>query len=99
MSGGTERKYALTKVASGDYLLPSNDGKSLWRIRVYTEGPSSGLEDWPADRDVWGVWKWTEMVCPGSYADTENESEWDFWEGLYETRKSAINAALKAGGA
>ena len=34
------RKYALTKIDPGDYLLPSNDATVLYRIRKYTDGPS-----------------------------------------------------------
>lgn len=42
----TERKYAMTRIATGDYLLPSNDARTIWRIERYTDGPSLGL-DWP----------------------------------------------------
>lgn len=38
MSTGTvERVYQLTKVSSGDWLLPSNDGNTVWRICQYLE--------------------------------------------------------------
>lgn len=87
-----ERKYVLTKVAVGDYLLPSNDGKTIWRIHRYTEGPTTGL-DWPRDRDVWGVWRWPG----GSGRPPELDLRWDhwqFWEGLHATRAEAVNAAL-----
>lgn len=92
---GIERKYALTKIAAGDYLLPSNDGRTLWRIRLYTEGPSSGIEDWDHDRDVWGIWRWTDKIKPGSFVDVEDWSRWEFYEGMYEKRSEAIDGALK----
>jgi len=43
----TARKYVMTRIDKGDYLLPSNDGETLWRIRQYMDGPSWGLLDWP----------------------------------------------------
>lgn len=91
-----ERKYALTKIAAGDYLLPSNDGKKLWRIAVYEDGPSHGL-DTPRDRSYWGVWRWTGDVGEGSYVDTTDWSQWDLWCQSHDTRAAAINAALKEG--
>lgn len=87
-----ERKYALTKIKRGDYLLPSNDGKTIWRLCTYEDGVEQGL-----DHDlgtVWGVWKWE-----GS-GDTIDPQDWDRW-GMYEsslaTRAEAIEAALKMG--
>lgn len=93
-----ERKYALTKIAAGDYLLPSNDGKTMWRITTYTEGPSSGIDAWPRDKQVWGIWKWMGPVGLGSAVDTEDWSRWDFFDGLNDTRQAAIDAALKLKG-
>jgi hypothetical protein len=90
------RKYALTKIAVGDYLLPSNSGKTIWRIRRYEDGPSHGLEDWPRDRKVWGIWRWDKPTGVGSL-DTGDWSRWEFYEGLLDTRADAIEAALKAG--
>jgi hypothetical protein len=87
----TERKYALTRIKAGDYLLLSNDGKKLWRIRKIIEGPSSGL-DWPADREVWGLWEWTGDL---DKIDIEDWNLWNFYEGMHETRRAAIDSALK----
>ena len=92
----SERKYTLTKIAPGDYVFPSNDGQTIWRIALYTEGPSTGL-DWSRDRDVWGVWRWCERVQQGGYIDTTDWNRWEFCEGLYETRSDAIDAALRLG--
>jgi hypothetical protein len=97
MSATTEirRKYALTKIACGDYLLPSNDGQTIWRLCTYEDGPSHGLEEWPRDVTLWGVWKWTgagDAVDPGDWG------QWDMWEGTLQTRAEAIHAALKMRG-
>jgi hypothetical protein len=50
-----ERRYALRKIAAGDYLLLSNDRQTLWRLNRYQDGPSYGLEDMPRDRWFWRV--------------------------------------------
>lgn len=90
----TERRYAMQRVAAGDYLLPSNGGRVLWRIRRYTDGPSAGLEI-PRDRDFWGVWRWDGEIVPGAALDLDDWSRWDFWEGSHDTRADAVDAALR----
>lgn len=93
---GTHRKFMLTKIAAGDWLLPGNDGKTLWRIRLYEDGPTHGMEI-PVDRDFWGIWKWTGR--PGEdYVDPTSIDHWDFFEGLYDTRREAVNTALRLTG-
>ncbi len=90
-----ERKYALTKIATGDYLLPSNDAANIYRISSYTDGPSMGLEDWPRDRTVWILRRWTGEVGPGCFVDTSADSErWEEVETCIPTRREAINTAL-----
>lgn len=92
-----QRKFVLTKLAAGDYLLPSNGGKTLWRINLYVEGPSTGIDEWERDRDVWGLWHWDKAVVPGSFVDTEDWSRWHFHSGPHMKRAEAIEEALKAG--
>jgi hypothetical protein len=89
-------KYALTKVGAGDYLLPSNDAQNIWRIHRYTDGPSNGL-DLPRDRELWGVWRWTGRVGPGTYVDTGSWDRWELRSDTYDTRRDAITAALVDG--
>lgn len=76
-----ERRYALTKIAPGDYLLPSNDGGTLWRIRRY-------------DRGRWSLWQWLGLIAPGERPDPDNESEWELSAGGLPTREAAIREAL-----
>lgn len=90
----TERKYAMSKVASGDYLLPSNDGQTIWRVARYTDGPSNGLQI-PRDRTFWGVWRWMGDVSPGAAVDTEDWSTWEMCGGLCDSRADAVEAALR----
>lgn len=96
METTVQRKYALSRVRAGDYLLLSNDGATLWRIAIYTEGPSSGLEDWPRDRTVWGCWFYERPVTGADAVSVEDWGYWEFWEGLYGNRRDAIDAALRA---
>jgi hypothetical protein len=94
MTAAVERKYALSRIAAGDYVFPSNDGNTIWRVSRYTEGPSSGLDHLPRDRDYWGLWKWHEPVSTGGFIDTGSFERWDLVDSLYDTRAEAINAAL-----
>ena len=96
METATERKYALTRIEAGDYLLPSNDGRTLWRLSTYADGPSYGLVvDWKADRKFWGVWKF-DGYFDGSFYP-EDMLDWERWEmmdGSCATRQEAVKAAL-----
>jgi hypothetical protein len=101
MNATAERKHTLVKVAPGDYLLPSNDGEMLWRITTYEDGPSLGL-DWPRDRTFWGAWKYVGRINwrEGLTLDQADElvawGDWDGpWEPFLETRRAAIEAALR----
>lgn len=95
------RLYALTKIAPGDYIFPSNDKTKFWRIAKYEDGPSHGIdrEDMPRDRDFWGVWKW-------EYAPSQVELHgdellgWDCWHmeaSGCDTRAEAIKEAIRLG--
>jgi hypothetical protein len=95
---GPKRLYCLTRLEAGDYLLPSNDGRTLWRIRSYEDGPSHGVEEWPRDRMVWGVWRWLGRIGPagiGGDVDVDDWSRWDFTEGTHDTRAESIKRALE----
>jgi hypothetical protein len=91
---GIERKYALTKVAAGDYLLPSNDAQTIWRLVRYEDGPSHGLADWPRDRPVWAAYRWTGPLGAVD-AGIDAWDRWELQESSCETRADAIQAALR----
>ena len=97
----TARAYSLIRIRAGDYLLPSNDGATLWRIRRYEDGPSYGLDDWPRDRLFWGAWRyvgrvaWRDGLTADQLDDLLDADAWDGPEGDYlTTRSAAIAAAL-----
>jgi hypothetical protein len=92
-----ERKYALTRIKAGDYILPSNDGKTLWRICKYRDGPSMGLdpEVFPRDFERWQLRRWHRPVHSGSLVDIEDWDRWEHWDESYDTRQEAIDAALR----
>jgi hypothetical protein len=90
-----QRKYQLTRISAGDYLLPSNAADQIWRISKYTDGPSNGL-DLPRDRDFWSVRRWTGRVGPGTYVDVKDWDRWEHYADLFDSRREAIDAALKA---
>jgi hypothetical protein len=92
MSESIERKYALAKgLRAGDWLLPGNDGKTLWRLSD---------EDNSHNGDGWSVWRWSHPVGEGdSLPDLdaiEDWSRWDLEEVGHPTRGEAIQAALRA---
>jgi hypothetical protein len=94
-----ERKYVFTKLAFGDYLLPSNDGHALWRLRRYWDGPSQGL-DWPRDRAFWGLWRWLgdphdHVAITASIENSDDGDRWEIVESLLPSRRAAIEAALR----
>lgn len=95
MESTVERKYALIRIQAGDYLLPGNDGKMMFRIASYTDGPTNGL-DIPRDRKFWGCWEWAER--PEMLRTVDDPTDWGHWEqieGLCETRQQAIDSALR----
>lgn len=88
-----ERKYALTKLAAGDYLLPSNDAKTIWRIREYTDLIPAKDGHGDEEIDYWGLWRW---IGRGTQVDLYHENDdWDFYDGCYTRRHEAIRAALR----
>lgn len=101
-----ERKYGLTKIKSGDWLLPSNDAQTMFRLSTYVDGPTNGL-DIPKDREFWmvhsmSVKDFERLADYGGtdiYGEPTNPLEWEHWEyqaGLLESRKEAIEEAIKA---
>jgi hypothetical protein len=92
----------MIRLGKGDYLLPSQDAKTLWRIATYEDGPSHGIMDWPRDLILWGLWKWNgEMPTVDQIAANLEEGVWTdrwlFWEGGHRTRSEAIESVVARG--
>lgn len=84
------RNYRMIRLGAGDYLLPSNDAQTLWRVAKYDE--DDGLT-------LWGLWKWDGgMPTVDQIAAALDEGAWTdrwmFWDGGYRTRAAAIKGAL-----
>lgn len=91
-----DRRYALRRLEAGDYLLISNDARWVWRIRKYTDGPSSGLDDWSRDKEVWGLWVWDQPVVLGeTEIKVDGWDRWEFVEGPHSTRDESIRRSLE----
>ncbi len=92
-----ERRYALRRIGAGDYLLPSNDGRTLWRVQRYTDGPSAGLADWPRDLTFWRVLRWPHALSEDTKLDEYDVGDLSRWHEvaeMFKTRRDAIRAAL-----
>lgn len=100
----THRKYQLVKISAGDWLLPGNDGRTLWRLKTYEDGPTSGL-DIPRDRAFWSVYRWAgtlaEFYAAGddvlelAASDGDGLPRWAYASGVLLTRTDAIAEALE----
>lgn len=99
MTQTIERKYALAKIEAGDYLLPGNDGKTIWRLVKGEDGPSYGLdpEQFPDDFTIWGVYRWEGRGHPETEDDLMLDGEqWSCITTSEQNRRDAIQAALRA---
>lgn len=80
-----KRKYVLTRLTAGDYLLPGNSGKMIFRISKYDDGP-------PEMHTCWGVWEWSG---PNDDLDVTWDPRWEILRGALERREQAIAWALR----
>lgn len=93
-----ERRYRMTRIEAGDYLLPSNDLQTLWRITAY-EDEDDDFKGCGGCRTVtiWGLSS-RPYPEPDEYLDLP---DWDGWdEGIsygHRTRKEAVQAAMSRG--
>jgi hypothetical protein len=94
-----ERKYALAKIETGDYLLLGNDGKTLWRFVKSEDGPSYGLDPdvFPKDFTVWCVYRWDGRGRPETEDDLFLDGEqWACRASSERSRTEAIQYALRS---
>jgi hypothetical protein len=106
-----ERKYQMTRVAAGSYLLPSNDGETLWHIYSFMDGEAFGLTGEPNVK-YWACARF-EGTLEEAIASVERDmdefgyiqhdsgypsyrSKWQNRGSYLPTRKAAIEDALDA---
>lgn len=106
-----ERRFALTKVEPGAYMLPSNDQQYVWMIRKYEEdGSAQRLQDdgsWkPVVGIFWAIGRVTHDEMRRFYDAAQNDPyatadwwalDWDWYEQMLPTRKAAVDAAMRYG--
>lgn len=101
----TERRYVLSRMSPGRYLLPSNDARWLWRIERYDEDGSATWYDPATGREkiVRGTfWQIARRPMPtdaeielldGEY-EFWSSDKWQDWESAIPTRREAVERAL-----
>jgi hypothetical protein len=98
MTETLERRFALTRLGSGDYLLPSNDERGLYRIQAYDEDGSLSAPGGGAIRGrFWLIYVHAGEVdrddlgrITGGPVDPDDPYEWIALEYGFPTRKAAI---------
>ena len=99
MAMTNSRKYRMTRLKAGDYLLPANDRSVLWRITRYVEDGSAEWVSVGSERKkiigaFWSVWRYKRQFQQHEPVSTE----WDDYEQLdsvLRSRSEAIDAAMK----
>jgi hypothetical protein len=100
-----QRKYQMTRIEAGDYLVPSNDSTELWRFTRYEEDGS--LADDDGGNKVVGMF-WRAGRFNGTLdqaqalmnRDPDEFLDWSRWfeqDSLLPSRKAAIEVMLRAG--
>lgn len=76
-----ERKWQMTRVGAGDYLLPSNDEQTLWRITKYEErdGTLTRGDGTVVNGDFWALWR---LRFPLPDYDAVDHDLWD-WDNCF----------------
>jgi len=89
-----EKHYRSIRISQGDYIQPSNDGKTLWR--VFTYGEDGSLEGWKGT--FWATAKYDRPFHNnGEWMDEDflEWSSWLHWAGPYRTKREAVEDALR----
>jgi hypothetical protein len=100
MTQTIERRYTLTRVRAGSYLLPSNDGQTLWHIFSFEDGRSHGIDE--PDRTYWacarfrGTFDQAQMAAWRDIRDYGylQSDRWFETDSYLRTRREAIDSAL-----
>jgi len=86
----TKRKYQMTRLNTGDYMCPSNDGLRLWRFTKQQGG------DWYAmSCDMPTPEQWERFVAQvGTVGDIDDLLDWQEESYHYATRAEIVERAF-----
>lgn len=107
MSATLQRKYAMTRIGPGSYLLPSNDGLTLLYIYSFEDGRSHGIDEpdrtwWACHRYVGSYEQAVDAVARDvdeyGYVRVHDDARWRQVDTYLPTRREAISRALAASG-
>jgi len=104
-----ERRYAMVRIGAGDWMLPSNDEQTMWRLAAYEEDGSA----WHTDEQgrehkitgrYWSLYRMSmtklQALVHSSFTsddDILDWTEWEHWACGFGSRKAAIEEALHVG--
>jgi hypothetical protein len=97
-----ERHFRMIRVASGDWILPGNDGKTLYRLQRYEESGDAfwtlrGVKQKKIVGWFWAAYEYDRKIA--SDADLVDDMlEWDHWTcvaSTMKTRKEAIESVVR----
>lgn len=95
-----DRRHAMIRLGAGDWLLPSNDRKMLWRFVQHRDGTAYGLVDVPFEDKVF--WRALYMSMEQAEAMYRSDQFADQWSSVWHeadwylpSRKAAIEVAMR----
>jgi hypothetical protein len=94
-----ERRFQMTRLRAGDYLLPDNDGRTLWRIARYEErdGSLTRGDGTVVNGDFWALWRcrWCLDELDPETFEFETFHNYVEVQCLLPSRQAAIDAAMR----
>lgn len=86
-----EQKFSAFKIEAGDYLVPGNDGITLFRV---CKGQEEHVAENGLDIDItpcWDVFRWYGRLTQAKVEDriAEDVENWDRWEFMENARTKA----------
>lgn len=95
-----DRKWRMTRLGSGDWLLPSNDRQTLWRLMLVPErdGSLTRGDGSVVNGDYWSVfrcrWSLPQIEAGDSEVDLTWDEAWDEHACMMSSRQEAIDWCL-----
>lgn len=97
-----ERRYAMTRLGTGDYVFPSNDRSLMLRVWRYEDAPTGDHRD--GVRPYWAAGRFrgtAEQAVASMERDLRefgyvDHADWIETDSFLRTRQEAIDDALRA---